>query len=43
MDVPQPAPSAPDLSTKHKERTQTFKETENTRYIYGNNLNKAFF
>ena len=29
--------------TKNKERTQKFKETGNSRYIYTNELDKAFF
>ena len=29
--------------TKNKERTQKFKETEDLRYIYQNELDKAFF
>ena len=30
-------------STKNKERTQKFKETGNTKYIYRNELDKACF
>ena len=29
--------------TKNKERIQTFKETRDSRYIYGNELDKACF
>ena len=35
--------SACGLFTKNKERIQKFKETENSRYIYQNELDKACF
>ena len=35
--------SAYEPFTKNKERTQKFKETEDSRYIYQNELDKACF
>ena len=29
--------------TKHRERIQTFRETDNLKHLYGNNLDKACF
>ena len=40
---PQFTYSACEPFTKHKQRIQNFKETENTNYIYKNELDKACF
>ena len=40
---PQFTHSACGLFTKHKQRTQKFKETGDTKYIYKNELDKACF